>query len=105
VSICPYKGPQSYFKALFTKDPGRDVRGSLNSTGSGLNTGTSVCAAESVKLFVNGALHCIVTNLKRISKMSTFSRSEKFPMVRKYFDIYVGMLELKTTTHAFETFS
>jgi len=33
---------------------------------------------ERVKRFVNVHLHCIVSNLKRISKISTLSSLEKF---------------------------
>jgi len=39
---------------------------------------TQTNGVESVKRFVNVCLHCIVSNLKRISKVSTLLPLEKF---------------------------
>jgi len=40
--------------------------------------GHFLCGVERLKRFVNVHLHCIVSNLKRISKISTLSSVEKF---------------------------
>jgi len=40
--------------------------------------GHFLCGVETVKRFVNIRLHCNVSNLKKISKMSTFHPLEKF---------------------------
>jgi len=41
-----------------------------------LFVGNFLCGVETVKRFVNVRLHCNVSNLKKISKMSTLSRLE-----------------------------
>ena len=46
-----------------------------------------LCDVESVKRYVNVRLHCIVSNLERISKASTFPPHGKFlraPMLEVY---------------------
>ena len=41
------------------------------------NTGHFLCGVERIKRFVNVHVHCVVSNLKRISKMSTLHPLEK----------------------------
>jgi len=63
--------------------------------------GYFLCGVETAKRFVNIRLHCNVSNLKKISKMSTFHPLEKFlrtPMVTfilsTSFDIWANQTKL-----------
>jgi len=63
--------------------------------------GNFLCGVETAKRFVNIRLHCSVSNLRKISKMSTFHPLEKFlrtPMATftllTSFDVLYGQVRL-----------
>ena len=70
-------------------------------------TGHCLCGVETVKRFVNIRLHCNVSNLKKISKMSTLHPLEKFlRMPMATFDLStsfnVWTSQTKLTTYEIE---
>jgi len=74
--------------------------------------GDFLCAVETGKLFVNVHLHCNVSNLKMMSKISTFQPLEKFlrtPMatltLSASFDVWTNKAKLKLAMYEIETFT
>jgi len=69
--------------------------------------GQFLCGVETVKRFVNIRLHCNVSNLKKMSKMSTFHPLEKFLLTpgatfTLSTSYYVWASQAKLTTYEIE---